>query len=120
MDFFNIGKVRELRRQLDRRLRENAHDKEENATIVRDVREDCDRMIRETEHKLGLERKRHEFELEEAAVHGAQEASIKLEVAKDRHIETMLTTINKHHNEIISRLPTVHVDRQIANGRKRT
>jgi len=110
MDFFNI-RDKLIRCELEvRGLQERLA---EAIDLRNTIQETCDRKIREVEHKLGLDRKRHELELEEATIHGAREAEDKLLREKDRHIESMLATINKHHEEIISRLPTVHVDRQI-------
>lgn len=83
---------------------------------VEKVKETCERRIREVDHDLGLERKRHEMEVEEAIRNTHWEASQKLEREKDRHMEALLNTINLHHKEIIQRLPTVHVDKQIKQG----
>jgi len=67
---------------------------------------------------LGLERKRHELELEEAARNAVRDLERELVKEKDKHIEVLLTTITKHHEEIISRLPTVNVDRVIKQEKR--
>lgn len=85
---------------------------------VTEVQEDCERKIKDVDHNLGLERKRHEMEIEEAIRNTHWEASQKLEREKDRHMEALLNTIDVHHKEIIQRLPTVHVDRAIEEKRR--
>ena len=114
MDFFNVAKVRQLEGVIKTLQARNV----DLIKIDQHIKDDCDHRIREVDHMLGLERKRHEMELEEAVRNTHWDASQKLEQEKDRHIEQMLNTINKHHEEIISRLPTVHVDRHITQGKR--
>jgi len=114
MDLFNQKKLahRELEiKDLQERIAEVIEAKA-------DIKETCDRRIREVDHMLGLERKRHEMEVEEAARAAVVDLERQMLREKDRHMETMLNTIEKHHNEIISRLPTVHVDRQITQDKR--
>jgi len=114
MDLFNWIKLahRELEiKDLQERIAEVIEAKA-------DIKETSDRRIREVDHMLGLERKRHAMEVEEAARAAVVDLERQMLREKDRHMETMLNTIEKHHNEIISRLPTVHVDRQIKSNTK--
>ena len=114
MDLFNRKLVVTLRRNL-----EISRDLVRSLEKAReDITESCDHRVREVDHMLGLERKRHEMEIEEAVRSAHWDASQKLEREKERHLEAMLATINRHHEEIISRLPTVHVDRQITQEKR--
>jgi len=92
--------------------------------IIKQLREDAlmqtevhQRELREVEHNLGLERKRHQMEIEEAVRNVQFSAGQELLREKTSNFDNIMKTVEKHHTEILSRLPTVHVDKQVKQGR---
>jgi len=100
--------------------------------------EDNDRKIRETTHMVGLERKRQEFEAEQARKgieHARKEAILEvqaenLETERAAFVKEMKFREERFTQEvgylkdlmtqILDRLPTVTVDRQITETTKKT
>jgi hypothetical protein len=100
--------------------------------------EDNDRKIRETTHMVGLERKRQEFEAEQAKKgieHARKEAILEvqaenLETERAAFVKEMKFREERFTQEvgylkdlmtqILDRLPTVTVDRQITETTKKT
>ena len=100
--------------------------------------EDNDRKIRETTHMVGLERKRQEFEAEQARKgieHARKEAILEvqtenLETERAAFVKEMKFREERFTQEvgylkdlmtqILDRLPTVTVDRQISETTKKT
>ena len=100
--------------------------------------EDNDRKIRETTHMVGLERKRQEFEAEQAKKgieHARKEAILEvqtenLETERAAFVKEMKFREERFTQEvgylkdlmtqILDRLPTVTVDRQISETTKKT
>jgi len=114
MDLFNrkeVARLNALVYNANERIRTIALD-------MKEVEENCARQIREVEHKLGLERKRHELEIEEAASHAVRDLEREMDRDRNAHTDEMIKTMRDYHQEIISRLPTVHVDRNIKQSKR--
>jgi hypothetical protein len=127
------GEVKGLRRERDAATTslDLADEVVELKTELEDLRiskgrltEDNERKVREVEHKVGLERKRQEFEIEqarrEADVTVREEALKEQEKRFQEHLkfnserfDSQVTYLQKIVRQVLDRLPTVNVDRQI-------
>ena len=76
--------------------------------------EDLQKQIRTIEHGIGLDRLRHELEVEEARQQGRRQGDELVRSSEQRHAHDVVTKLESLNKEILQRLPTVNVDKHIS------
>jgi len=75
--------------------------------------EDLRKQIREIEHMTGLNRLRHEFEIDEARSMGLRQGEELVREAEKRHATDIINRLEGINKLIVEHIPTVNVDKVI-------
>jgi len=77
------------------------------------LNDDMHKQLREVEHSVGLDRLRHEFEIEEARSLGRREGDNHVRDMEKRHADDVIKRLESLNEIVLQHLPQVNVDKRI-------
>ncbi len=78
------------------------------------------KQMREVAHNIGLEKLRHELELEEARASGRRAGDESVREAEKLHAKDVIARLESLNTLVIKHLPMVNVDKKISRKDKET